>query len=144
MYSIKIQCPLKNIHEVDEMLARKVFDKPTATPEREEQITDRCHCTVHNSVNIRRNKGCNFTRADLMKCLLVTVNHLDCILPHSLIHASLGFLHKDRLCSVFLYSLRQFISVNFFSLSIDRVEQVIVSCEYISLDFGIKIKYDIQ
>jgi len=33
VHTIKLQRPVKNIREVDEMFAREAFDKPTATPE---------------------------------------------------------------------------------------------------------------
>jgi hypothetical protein len=72
------------------VFAREIFDKPTATPGREVQMTDGCHLTVIvNTVHLGGHKGCNAPIADLMKCLLVTVHHLNCILPNSLIHVSL-------------------------------------------------------
>jgi hypothetical protein len=33
LHTIKLQRPVKNIREVDEMFAREAFGKPTATPE---------------------------------------------------------------------------------------------------------------
>lgn len=64
-------------------------------------MTDWHHFTIDINIGgLRGHKGCSMARADFTRCLLVTVHHLNRILPQSFIYISLGILHHDRLLSI--------------------------------------------